>query len=43
MAFDNIWVKRDSKDFTTIKISLKTLKNGGCLGIFPEGTRNGKK
>lgn len=40
-AFENIWVKRDSKDFTPIKTSLKTLKNGDCLGIFPEGTRNG--
>lgn len=40
-AFDNIWVKRNSKDFTPIKNSLKILKNGDCLGIFPEGTRNG--
>lgn len=39
-AFENIWVKRDSKDFTPIKTSLKILKNGDCLGIFPEGTRN---
>lgn len=40
-AFESIMVKRDSKDITTIKDSLKTLKNGECLGIFPEGTRNG--
>ena len=40
-AFDSIWVKRDSKDISTIKEALKTLKNGGCIGIFPEGTRNG--
>ena len=40
-AFESIWVKRDSKDVAPLKISLKTLKNGDCLGIFPEGTRNG--
>lgn len=40
-AFESIWVKRDSKDITPIKTSLKALKNGECLGIFPEGTRNG--
>ena len=40
-AFDNIWVKRDSKDIGPLKRSLATLKSGGCLGIFPEGTRNG--
>ena len=40
-AFDNIWVKRDSKDIGPLKQSLATLKSGGCLGIFPEGTRNG--
>ncbi|MBQ9279929.1 MAG: 1-acyl-sn-glycerol-3-phosphate acyltransferase [Clostridia bacterium] len=40
-AFESIWVKRDSKDFTPIKEAMKTLKKGDCLGIFPEGTRNG--
>lgn len=40
-SFESIFVKRDSKDFTPIKTALKTLKNGDCLGIFPEGTRNG--
>ena len=39
--FNVIFVKRDSKDLTAIKASLKTLKSGDCLGIFPEGTRNG--
>lgn len=39
--FDAILVKRDSKDVTAIKESLKTLKNGDCLALFPEGTRNG--
>ena len=24
-----------------MKEALKTLKNGGCIGLFPEGTRNG--
>ncbi len=40
-VFDAIYVKRDSKDITAIKEALKTLKAGGCVGIFPEGTRNG--
>lgn len=40
-AFDGIWVKRDSKDISSLKSALKVLKNGGCIGIFPEGTRNG--
>lgn len=40
-AFESIMVKRDSKDFGPIKEALKTLKSGDCLGIFPEGTRNG--
>ncbi len=40
-VFDAILVKRDSKDVTAIKESLKTLKDGRCLALFPEGTRNG--
>ena len=40
-AFDGIWVKRDSKDIGPLKSAMKILKNGGCIGIFPEGTRNG--
>ena len=39
--FDSILVKRDSKDVTAIKEGLKALKNGDCLALFPEGTRNG--
>jgi len=39
--FDAILVKRDSKDVKAIKESLKTLKDGKCLALFPEGTRNG--
>ena len=41
VVFEAIYVKRDSKDITAMKEALKTLKNGGCIGIFPEGTRNG--
>ena len=33
-------VDRDNVDLNAIKESLKTLKNGNKLGIFPEGTRN---
>ena len=41
IIFDAILVKRDSKEVKAIKESLKTLKNGDCLALFPEGTRNG--
>ena len=40
-AFEAIHVKRDEKDVTAIKESLKALKNGECIALFPEGTRNG--
>ena len=39
--FDGIWLKRDSKDISSLKAAMKILKNNGCIGIFPEGTRNG--
>ena len=39
--YDGIWLKRDSKDISSLKTAMKILKNGGCIGIFPEGTRNG--
>ena len=40
-AFEAIPVKRDEKDIFAIKESLKALKNGQCIALFPEGTRNG--
>lgn len=40
-TFEVIHVKRDEKDVGAIKESLKTLKNGECIALFPEGTRNG--
>jgi len=40
-AFDAIKVKRNAKDINAIKSSLKYLKNGECIALFPEGTRNG--
>lgn len=40
-VFDAILVKRDSKEVKALKESLQTLKNGDCLALFPEGTRNG--
>ena len=40
-VFDVILVKRDSKEVKALKDSLKTLKDGKCLALFPEGTRNG--
>lgn len=40
-AFEAIPVKRDEKDVAAIKNSLKVLKEGKCIALFPEGTRNG--
>ncbi len=40
-TFDVFPVERDGKDIEAVKHSLKILKNGGILGIFPEGTRHG--
>ena len=40
-VFEVIPVKRDEKDLNAVKDSLKVLKRGDCLGLFPEGTRNG--
>ena len=40
-AFEAIPVKRDEKDLFAIKQSLKDLKEGKCIALFPEGTRNG--
>lgn len=39
--FEAIPVKRDEKDVAAIKASLKDLKQGKCIALFPEGTRNG--
>lgn len=41
IVFDAILVKKDSKEVKALKESLQTLKNGNCLALFPEGTRNG--
>ena len=41
VVFEGIYVKRDSKDVTAMKTTLKALKNGECIALFPEGTRNG--
>jgi len=40
-VFEAIPVKRDSKEVSAIKNSLKALKEGTCIALFPEGTRNG--
>ena len=41
VVFDGIYVKRDSKDVTALKTTLKALKSGESIALFPEGTRNG--
>lgn len=41
VVFDGIYVKRDAKDVTALKTTLKALKNGESIALFPEGTRNG--
>ena len=41
MVFDAIYVKRDSKDVSALKTTLKALKDGESIALFPEGTRNG--
>ncbi len=40
-VFEAIPVNRDEKDVSAIKKSLKVLKEGNCIALFPEGTRNG--
>ena len=40
-VFEVIPVTTDAKDLNAIKASLKHLKNGECIALFPEGTRNG--
>lgn len=40
-VFDVFPVERDGKDIEAVKHSLKVLKSGEILGIFPEGTRHG--
>lgn len=41
VVFDGIYVKRDSKDISALKTTLKALKDGESVALFPEGTRNG--
>lgn len=41
VVFDGIYVKRDSKDVTALKTTLKAIKEGESIALFPEGTRNG--
>lgn len=40
-VFEVMYVKNDEKDINAIKGSLKHLKKGDCIALFPEGTRNG--
>lgn len=40
-VFEVMYVKNDEKDINAIKGSLKHLKNGDCVALFPEGTRKG--
>lgn len=42
-TFEVIPIKRGTGDIDAMKKSIKALKNGDVIGIFPEGTRNGMK
>lgn len=39
--WDSIPIKRGESDMTALRTSLQVLKDGGILGIMPEGTRSG--
>ena len=41
VVFNGIYVKIDSKDISALKTTLKALKDGESIALFPEGTRNG--
>ena len=41
VVFGGIYVKRDSKDVSALKTTLKALKTGESIALFPEGTRHG--
>jgi len=41
VVFNAIYVKRDAKDVAALKTTLKALKDGESIALFPEGTRNG--
>lgn len=36
VVFDGIYVKRDSKDISALKTTLKALKNGESIALFPK-------
>jgi 1-acyl-sn-glycerol-3-phosphate acyltransferase len=37
---NSIWINRDIADYQAIRSALRHIKNGGILGIAPEGTRS---
>jgi len=37
--FATVAIARDRGDLAALKTSIRVLKEGGCLGVFPEGTR----
>lgn len=39
-SLDTIWLDREEADFHALREVLRRLKNGGLLGIAPEGTRS---
>lgn len=39
-AVDGIWINREETDFQALREALAFLKDGGALGIAPEGTRS---
>jgi 1-acyl-sn-glycerol-3-phosphate acyltransferase len=39
-SMESIWLDRTKADFSAFRTAIEFLKQGGCLGIAPEGTRS---
>ncbi len=38
-VFDVLTVSRDGNNLSTFRAAIRTLKEGGCIALFPQGTR----
>jgi len=39
-SFPHIWIDRSKADFAAFRAAIDYLKQGGCIGVAPEGTRS---